>query len=415
MSSSDGAPEPLRLFTGIRKLGFITPASPLTPDVVSGMPWRTRAALFDRGAEVETLESAAPLQELVDRVAQAGPRFSFVVSQARRRIDRLKSLAQPLFPALTQRSILARARGQSLRIRAQLDAAGFDALFGTCCSEQLYALETTLPVVYFTDGTASMITPNYPGRTKRGSGFRDAFDELERIALTGCSAAVFPSREALASAIADYGLPRERGFVAPMGANVRPEAGRVIDPLPPEGRALRLLVVASDPVRKRVDFAIRVCETLARMSWDVRLLYVGPRHEPTLRSPLVEWVGRLRLSDAGDRARHADVLATSHLMLLPSMGEAFPIATLEAAHFGRPSVVADTGGLRTQITDGVNGLLMSREATPEAWAEAIDALVKAPDVYTVMCRAALARARNEFTWEAWGNKVVSVLEGCVAR
>jgi glycosyltransferase involved in cell wall biosynthesis len=194
---------------------------------------------------------------------------------------------------------------------------------------------------------------------------------------------------------------------------VVPDPGSLFEPTPPEGRTLQLCIAASDPARKRVDFAVDVVGELVKMGYAARLVFIGARYEPAISSPLVEWAGQLRLSDPVDRTRHASILDKSHLMLLPSTGEAFSIATMEAAHFGRPSVVTNTGGMATQVSHDETGLVMPIETTPANWAESIDRLMRDRDRYLAMCRAARERARAEFTWLAWGNRVVQIIEDVV--
>jgi glycosyltransferase involved in cell wall biosynthesis len=193
-----------------------------------------------------------------------------------------------------------------------------------------------------------------------------------------------------------------------------PLPGTILEPRAPENRNVRLCIVASDPVRKRVDFAISVTAELVRRNWSAKLVFIGAPFAPAASSPHVECVGQLQLSNPTDRTRHSQILATSHLMLLPTMGEAFSIARMEAAHFARPSVVTDTGGMPTQIDDGATGLVMPTAATPSAWADAIAELLGDTVRYEAMCRAAHAKASAEFTWLEWGNRMSTIIDEAVA-
>lgn len=406
----------MRHFETVTRVGFIPSVVPLTRNIVSGMPWNARQAIRHRSAEISTLlpqtEAATKIGAALTSVAPGWTRYR---DYLRGRFALVNGAAEHWVPELTYGRIIHRARCESACVLRRARKARSEVLFGVCSSAQLYELNADVPIVYFSDATARMTLESYPHRQHRGHGYNDAWNEIERVALQRAAAAIFPSREALQSAIDDYGLPPERGFVIATGANVVPEYGFAVEAKAPEDRKLELCIVASEPGRKRVDFAIETVSELVKTGYDARLHFIGARYEPALASPLVEWAGRLRLSDREDRARHAAILAKSHLMLLPSIGEAFSIATMEAAHFGRPSVVTHAGGMPTQVRHDETGLVLPLEATPADWARAIDRLVGDPERYLAMCRAARARAREEFTWLAWGNGVVRVIEEVVAK
>ncbi len=105
--------------------------------------------------------------------------------------------------------------------------------------------------------------------------------------------------------------------------------------------------------------------------------------------------------------------ARTHVLLLPSSGEGAAIAPAEAAHFGRPSVVSDAGGLPTVVLDRRTGRVLRQAATVDDYADAVEEIVSDRDTYLSYCRAALDRAQRVFTWDAWGRSVAALLEGAV--
>ena len=77
---------------------------------------------------------------------------------------------------------------------------------------------------------------------------------------------------------------------------------------------------------------------------------------------LVEWWGY--------REDVADVLACSHVAVLPSYGEGLPKTLLEAAACGRPIVATDVSGCREVVRHGGNGLLVPVQGRSRACASA---------------------------------------------
>ena len=100
--------------------------------------------------------------------------------------------------------------------------------------------------------------------------------------------------------------------------------------------------------------------------------------------------------------------------LLPSLGEAFGIAPIESAHFARPSIVANAGGLPFVVLHNKTGLVIDRDEGPVAWADAIESLIDNPDHYRDLSRNALQRARDELNWDAWGHSVAKIITETIA-
>ena len=398
------------------RVGFINRWSVHDAAALSGMPAAAWAALRRQGLELVHLDPKAPgarrgwLEALAPaaRAVVPGARRPGLRRSVEGALDRVPT------PFLYRR-VVKGATSLSHRIQRQIDAAELDALFGVCVSVELCALETALPIVYASDATARLINDTYPDYARRPLAYRRACDEVESRSLRRVSAAVFASERARRSAVEDYGLAPERTFVVPLGAHVVPAAGAEPPrPDPPHPGSLELVCVAGDPVRKRLDFCIDVAEELARRGLRVRLNQVGPPTRRALRSKLVHRAGALRLSSPTDRRVHAELLRRSHLLLLPSRGEMFGVAPCEAAHFGRPSLVSDAGGLPSAVLHERTGLVLPLDAPAARYADEIEKLCHDPQRYRALSEAALRRARTELTWDAWGRRVAAILRDAVS-
>lgn len=390
------------------RVGFISRWDVADRDALSGMPASMWHALRRAGVDLVLLQPPARifpgalLAETMARAVVPPKRRAWLrhfAERARTTLDR---------PFLYRR-MLARASALSRSLAALIDPQQVDALFGVCISTDLFALETDVPIVYASDATARLINATYAGFVRRPAAYHRACDDVERSSLRRVHTALLASEATLESVVRDYGVPRERAVLAPMGANVMPDA-RVdsADVTLPTRQGVELLVVASDPHRKRVDLCIDTCTELVRRGIRARLHVIGDL--PRTRAPEhVTCHGRLRLSEPEDRVLHMRLLRQSHLLLLPSLGEMYGIAPVEAAHFGRPSLVSDSGGLPTVVADGLSGVVLPLAAGPWHYADAIMALCDDPDRYRALSRGALHRAHTLLNWDAWGRTAAAAL------
>jgi glycosyltransferase involved in cell wall biosynthesis len=404
------------------KVGFISCSDPADPDATSGMPHACFTALAATGLEVVPVIAAetaitAGARSSSQRILTLG-RLSLRISSIRLGLglrSRLLSLIESLGRWRDYERILKEAESASLAIVSQIARERFDVLVGVFISSPLSQMSLDIPVIYASDATAALINATYPDFMRRSKGYKLACDRIERSALAKVTIGLFASDVARESAVRAYGFPPERARVLPLGANVRPDPDELIDPDAPTRQNLRIVVVASDPRRKRLDFCIDIMEILKSRGWSVEMIHIGRPTRRARRSRLVRCLGELKLSIGNHRARHKEALRHSHLGLLPSVGEMFGIAPCEAAHFGRPSVVSDAGGLPFVVQHGRTGLVLPLKATAADYASAIECICSDQEAYLRMARQALERARTVFTWEAWTRGVLEAIREATAE
>jgi len=99
---------------------------------------------------------------------------------------------------------------------------------------------------------------------------------------------------------------------------------------------------------------------------------------------------------------------------LDATGEMYGIAPCEAAHFGRPSLVSDVGGLPSVVEDGHTGRVLPRDADASDYVREIEALCADAERYRALSRAALQRAREHLNWDAWAAKTLAITQQVLA-
>lgn len=115
-----------------------------------------------------------------------------------------------------------------------------------------------------------------------------------------------------------------------------------------------------------------------------------------------------RVSFLGDVDEVPQLLARSQIFVLLSDHEGQPISIIEAMRAGLAIVASDLPGIRTQITDGVEGLLTEND--PETVARTIERLVCDPQLRRRMATAARRRYEREFSATTMAREVKHVYD-----
>ena len=92
---------------------------------------------------------------------------------------------------------------------------------------------------------------------------------------------------------------------------------------------------------------------------------------------------------------------------LPSFGEGFGLAALEAMAAGVPVVASDAGPLPEVVSDGESGLIVAA-GDDQAWAQAISALASDRPLRLHLGNGARARACRDFSVEDMAERTVAV-------
>jgi glycosyltransferase involved in cell wall biosynthesis len=163
-----------------------------------------------------------------------------------------------------------------------------------------------------------------------------------------------------------------------------------------------LMYVGRVEAQKRLDVLLRAFAQLVETHPDVRLKIVGAGTESGSVAELarslglqhrVELLGRVELDEV------PRLLDEATVAVLSSDFEGLPMALLEAARQGRPTVATAVGGVPELVLDGHTGLLVDRDS-PQAFARAVATLLDDRPLAERFGRAARARFTAEFSLDA---------------
>lgn len=403
----EGDENPVKMPTALR-IGYLTDMPVDDPSVCSGMAFGSYTAIKRLVPDLILLD-ARPV--VGARAADRRTLFRRVVRRIDDRLSRTKWGSERDY-----RLLIAGAEQVTRRAHEVVghESAGLDAIVCAFAGRCLYGEAFNVPVVYASDATARLLNESQYFRG-RSAGFHRAGEEVESRIARVASRAAFASEATRRSAIDTFGYATDRSHVVPMGANIKPEPGSAPRETVPTAEETRLLLVAADPVRKRLALCVDVAEWLRANGIRATLDVVGGQPPESILSPAVRYHGRLSMAREDDRRRMRELYASCHVLLLPSVAEMFGIAPAEAGQFGRPSVVSDAGGLPTVVRDGETGFVVPVEAPASAYAMKIREMVADEGLYRRLATGALARARSVLNWDSWAESIVSLCEECAAR
>lgn len=207
----------------------------------------------------------------------------------------------------------------------------------------------------------------------------------------GADVVVGSTREMIEDLAWRYGLETSRCAVVPCFVLTDHE------PTTPGERDPGLLLYCGPLVaRKRVKVLVQAMAQLPEeMRGKARLRIVGDGPErAALESLAKELNAPVEFVPRQSHGGLLEMLSKCTLFLQPSELEGQPITVLEAMASGAPVLVANSQGLDTVVTHGMNGLRI--QATPEAFATAIDELLRDSDWREVIGSAAANTTRAEF-------------------
>jgi len=167
----------------------------------------------------------------------------------------------------------------------------------------------------------------------------------------------------------------------------------------PKGR-IKIILVARMLWDKGVGEFVESATVLMQQGLDADFLLVGSvdsgNPESISMEQLEEWNRAGVVKWLGERADIAQLLAESHIAVLPSYREGLPKSLIEAVAVGRPIVTTDVPGCREVVKDGENGFLVPAKDAKEL-AIAIQKIINNPKLLTSMGKKSRLMAEQEFS------------------
>lgn len=127
----------------------------------------------------------------------------------------------------------------------------------------------------------------------------------------------------------------------------------------PAGAVPQLMMVARFQPQKDHPTLLKALAGLRHLEWELALAGDGPlRPQMENLAASLGLAGRVQF--LGVRQDIPELLARAQALVLISNWEGFPLSILEAMRAGLPVVASDVGGVKEQVTNGLNGFLVPR-------------------------------------------------------
>lgn len=173
---------------------------------------------------------------------------------------------------------------------------------------------------------------------------------------------------------------------------------------------LRILFLGNITPNKQLDVLLKTIKSLPLDSFTLDVIgQFGRNSDYQVRC--TQLVQQYNLQDSvhfygsiNGLAKMIKILEKSHVLVLPSQSEGFPIVMMEAAGFGIPSVITSESAADEFIQHTVNGFLVN-PSDVNAIAEYLQLLHSDRDYLAEVSVAALQGYHRHTTWNETGQKV----------
>ena len=216
-----------------------------------------------------------------------------------------------------------------------------------------------------------------------------------------------PSHFAAKSFI-ESGLPAEKIKVIPYGVRLE----RFTRTGEPPANCFQVLFAGSVGLRKGVPYLL---EAFARVRHSAKRLRVVGAVHPDIKTVLgslprenVEFIGVVK------QDRLAELMSTSHLMVLPSLEEGLALVQGQALACGCPVLCSTNTGGEDLFTNGVEGFIVPIRDVA-ALAEKMQQIADDPALQQRMSEAALARVRDLGGWHQYGDNWERLLQNLTGK
>jgi len=285
--------------------------------------------------------------------------------------------------------------------------ADFIFSFGSLAS---VFLETDKKIAFWADSTMVGLVDYYPEFTNLPTNFLKKYIEIEKQGIEKASAVFYTSHWALDIAVQKMTNATNTNKIhfAPFGANLDFE--KTQDEIEfsinqkIKNDTINLLFIGWHWERKGGNIAVEITKRLNELGRKAKLIVLGANPEINdANKNFVEIIGMV--DKYKEQEKFCSFFYDSHFFVMPTLAECAAHTLVEANAFGLPSISHKTGGLRTLITDDVNGKLFEIGENIDNFCNYIIDNFENKERYKELCLSSFNEYKTRLNWD-YGAKIV---------
>ena len=288
-----------------------------------------------------------------------------------------------------------------------------DVIAAFFCVHNLGKLQTTSPIVYFSDAAFPVLLNYYDDYSNIPMFLQKEALSLEKKGLEVVQRAIFSSDWAKDGAM-KLGINQKKLSVVELGANINENEIRFT---PPNFKYqnINVLFLGVDWCRKGGDIAVDAIKWLNSNGIKSTLHIVGCEPpEKVKENPDVICHGFKNKNIKKEYDELVRLIQESHLLLLPTIAECAGIVFAEASAYGLPIFTHDTGGIPNYVRNGVNGYRLPLGCTGEDFGKKIKETIENGEI-SKLSEGGRNLYRDRLNWERWGLEVEKIIDEACAN
>lgn len=377
------------------KIGFAGRWGPLDKNSWSGIYYRTYQAIKQHGTDIEVFQYKWPWYL----------REQLILHKQIQKLNNRKVAVEFL---------QGYARWFSKQLEKDLLKTKLDILYVPAAPQLIAYCKTDVPIIFMTDATFKQIQGYYDSFTNLAAYNIRQGVMLDKCAFKNAAHCMLASSWAKQSAVNDYHIPENKITVVPFGANLetypRPEELKYVP-----NKICRLLFLGVEWERKGGQIALDTFYALQKKGVPVQLTIIGCVPPVPVTDKNISVIPFINRNKKKEEEQLQWIIRNSDFLLLPTRAECAGIVFCEASAYGIPSITTDTGGVTTNVTNGINGYALPLSAEGADYAEKIEELFFDKERYQSLCKSSRKKFEEELNWESWGRKFHNIADNILNK
>ncbi len=299
------------------------------------------------------------------------------------------------------------SKGYAHYFNTKLKNKPYDFIIAPAASCEIAHLQTTIPIIYITDGTFASCLNYHKALSNLMTFSSKQGNEIEQLAIDK-SKLVIASSEWCAKSVKET-YHKKEVLTLPYGANFDdlPNTNELHFETP---KTWKLLFVGVYWDNKGGDFAYNCFKALIDKNFPVELTVVGCNPPSNIQHKHLKIIPFIDKNSLAGQLQLKEIYSTHHVLILPTRFDCTPIVINEASAFGMPSLVANSGGVAGHLQHGINGYLVDYNNEGQAYANYIEQFISEPQLYLNLRKSTRKLYEEQLNWEVWTKQVNTVLQ-----